>query len=61
VYVVAVDPEKCESCEDCVNACPQGVFRMLDGVSDPYQTEECVFCETCTQLCPADAITITEL
>jgi len=61
MYLVAVDAAKCEGCEECVNVCPQGVFRMVDGKSDPYQTAECVFCESCLGVCPPSAITITEM
>lgn len=61
MYIVSVDPAKCEGCEECVNNCPQGVFRMVDGKSDPYQSSECVFCETCLQVCAPNAITITEM
>jgi NAD-dependent dihydropyrimidine dehydrogenase PreA subunit len=61
MYLVAVDAAKCEGCEECVNNCPQGVFRMVDGKSDPYQSSECVFCETCLQVCAPGAITITEM
>jgi len=44
-----------------VNVCPQGVFQMSDGKSDPYQTAECVFCESCLGVCPTNAITIKEM
>lgn len=61
MYMVNVDAAKCEGCEECVNNCPQEVFRMVDGKSDPYQTSECVFCETCLSVCPPTAITINEM
>ena len=59
--MVAVDTAKCEGCEECVSNCPQEVFRLVDGKSDPYQTSECVFCETCLSVCAPAAITITEM
>ena len=61
MYMVTVDATKCEGCEECVNVCPQGVFQMSNGKSDPYQTSECVFCESCIGVCPTSAITITEM
>lgn len=61
MYMVIVDAAKCEGCEECVNICPQGVFRMVDGKSDPYQTSECVFCESCLGVCPTTAIEIKEM
>ncbi len=61
MYMVTVDAAKCEGCEECVNNCPQVVFKMSDGKSDPHQTSECVFCETCLSVCPTAAITINEM
>ncbi|MGD0282435.1 MAG: 4Fe-4S binding protein [Dissulfurispiraceae bacterium] len=61
MYMVSVNVEKCEGCEECVNVCPQAVFRMVDSKSDPYQTGECVFCESCLGVCPTSAITINEM
>jgi NAD-dependent dihydropyrimidine dehydrogenase PreA subunit len=61
VYIVNVDAEKCEGCEECVNVCPNSVFQMADGKSDPYQSSECVFCESCLGVCPTTAITINEM
>lgn len=61
MYLVSVDVEKCEGCEECVNTCPEEVFQMTDGKADPYQWSECVFCETCLSVCPTSAITITEM
>ncbi len=61
MYLVAVNADACEGCEECVNNCAQMVFRMVDGKSDPYQASECIFCETCVSMCPTNAVTITEV
>jgi NAD-dependent dihydropyrimidine dehydrogenase PreA subunit len=61
MYMVIVDPNKCTGCEECVNICPNGVFQMTEGKSDPYQCGECVFCESCLGVCPSGAITINEM
>jgi NAD-dependent dihydropyrimidine dehydrogenase PreA subunit len=61
LYLVVVDNDKCTGCEECVNNCPQVVFQMTDGKSDPFQASECVNCETCLNVCPTNAITITEM
>ena len=62
LYIVTVDAEKCEGCEECVSICPQEVFEMNgNGKTDPVNSSECVFCESCLGVCPTDAITITEM
>jgi ferredoxin len=61
MYLVAIDAAKCEGCEECVTICPNGVFQMSDGKSNPLQDMECVFCESCLGVCPSSAITITEM
>jgi len=62
LYIVTVDADKCEGCEECVNICPQGVFEMNgDGKSEPANSSECVYCESCLGVCPTDAITIQEM
>ena len=59
-FLVAVDRDKCEGCEECVNNCPVGVFQMNDGKADPYQVDLCEGCETCVSVCPSGAVTLTE-
>ncbi len=62
MYIVAVDTDKCEACEECINICPQGVFEMnSESKSDPVNSSECVYCESCLGVCPPEAITITEM
>ncbi|MFA5354153.1 MAG: 4Fe-4S binding protein [Thermodesulfovibrionales bacterium] len=61
MYMVSINASTCTGCEECVNICPQSVFRMLDGKSDPYQTAECVFCQSCLGVCPTESITINEM
>ena len=60
VYIVTVDGDKCEGCEECVNNCPVGVFQMNDSKADPYQAESCEGCETCVSVCPSGAVTLKE-
>jgi ferredoxin len=61
MYMVNVDPDKCTGCEECVNICPNEIFKMDEGRSDPYQSAECVFCESCLGVCPRETITIIEI
>lgn len=60
VYIITVDKDKCEGCEECVNNCPVAVFQMKDGKADPYQAEACEGCETCISVCPSGALTLKE-
>ena len=60
MYKVEVDPEKCVSCEECIEVCPSDVFEMQDEKSVPVNEEECVGCESCVEACESGAITVTE-
>lgn len=33
-FFISVDTEKCDGCEDCVTACPAGVFEMVEDEFD---------------------------
>jgi formate hydrogenlyase subunit 6/NADH:ubiquinone oxidoreductase subunit I len=61
MYIVTVEVEKCDGCEECVNICPNDVFQMEAEKSDPHQTGECVYCESCLGVCPSEAIVISEM
>jgi NAD-dependent dihydropyrimidine dehydrogenase PreA subunit len=61
VYLVNVDAEKCDGCEECVNICPSEVFKVADGKSDPHQASECAYCLSCVEACPNGSITVTEM
>jgi NAD-dependent dihydropyrimidine dehydrogenase PreA subunit len=54
---IEVDPDKCEACGECVDACPSGVFELTGEVSTPVNIDECVECCTCIEVCPNEAIT----
>jgi Pyruvate/2-oxoacid:ferredoxin oxidoreductase delta subunit len=58
--IIEIDQEKCDGCEQCVDACHEGAIAMVDGkaklVSDVY----CDGLGDCIGECPQDAITIVE-
>ena len=56
----AVDEDKCQGCEECVDVCPVEVFEMVDGKSSPVNAEECLGCESCIEVCEPGAITVEE-
>jgi len=50
-----VNLEKCDGCEECVEACPTEVITMVDGHAEIDQ-DECVDCEACIEVCPNEAL-----
>ncbi len=60
VYLVYIDPEKCDSCEECVKMCPVNVFEMPHKAI-AVQSQDCMGCLTCTAVCKSKAIIITEI
>jgi len=55
-----VDKEKCNGCEECVDACTVGVYEMQNGKAVPVNAEECIGCETCIEVCKEHAIAVVE-
>jgi Fe-S-cluster-containing hydrogenase component 2 len=58
-YKVTVDRKKCNGCEECLEVCTGGMFRMDRGKAVPSEDVECMGCETCMEVCDQKAITIT--
>ncbi|MBI4822965.1 MAG: 4Fe-4S binding protein [Nitrospirae bacterium] len=61
MYLVSIDAEKCEGCEECVNNCPVSVFQMQNGKAVVVQADLCEGCETCTSVCSSGAVTLQEM
>ncbi|MES0445076.1 MAG: 4Fe-4S dicluster domain-containing protein [Desulfobacterales bacterium] len=60
-FVVTIDDDKCEGCEECVDVCPVEVFEMVDEKSSAVNADECLGCESCVEVCEPGAITIEEI
>jgi len=60
VYLIYVDPDRCDSCEECVIMCPTDVFEMPHKAM-PVRPQNCLGCLTCTAVCKSKAIIITEI
>jgi len=61
MIMVTVDKNKCDGDGACVNVCPQAVFKIENGKSEPVNMSECINCQTCVENCPQQAITVQEL
>jgi ferredoxin len=60
VYLVYVDPDRCDSCEECIIMCPTDVFEMPHKAI-PVRPQNCMGCLTCTAVCKSKAVIITEI
>jgi NAD-dependent dihydropyrimidine dehydrogenase PreA subunit len=60
VYLVYVDKDKCDGCEECVKICPTDVFEISHKCL-PVRPQNCLGCQTCTAVCKPNAIIITEI
>ncbi len=59
-FKVTVDREKCNGCEECLEVCTVGMFRMINGKASPLTDRECMGCESCAGVCDEEALTITD-
>ena len=59
-FTVTVDQKKCDGCEECLEVCTAGMFRMQHGRVLPIPERECLGCESCIGVCAESAITVTD-
>ena len=59
-YKVTVEGRRCNGCEECLEACTVGMYRMQNGKAVTVEDRECMGCESCVAVCDEKAITITD-
>ena len=58
--MIALKPENCRGCGECVKVCPHRVWEMEAGQARLAAEERCIECGACRLNCPHDAITVTK-
>jgi NAD-dependent dihydropyrimidine dehydrogenase PreA subunit len=59
-FKVKVNQEKCNGCEECLEACTSGVYEMRNGKATPANPKDCVGCLSCVEICEREAISVEE-
>lgn len=59
--VIRIDPEKCDLCGKCIEACPKHILRKDVGEVVVLEAEKCDLCKECVKACPLDAIRVERL
>ncbi len=54
--VVAIDDEKCISCQSCVISCPDGAIFVHSDLDTPFKCDLCGGDPVCANVCPKKAI-----
>jgi len=58
VVLPEVDETKCTGCGACVQNCPAGVVRLINGRVVFIASEQCSYCGVCEDICPEGAVTL---
>jgi NAD-dependent dihydropyrimidine dehydrogenase PreA subunit len=53
--VLIIEVDRCNGCEACVQACPQGAISLVEGIAR-IDSSLCAECQTCVNVCPTGAI-----
>ncbi|MBN1582129.1 MAG: 4Fe-4S binding protein [Anaerolineae bacterium] len=58
-HIIYVDVARCTGCGVCVEVCPTGAVRLMEGGTGYYaeiDEEKCRKCGVCVEACPVEAI-----
>jgi ferredoxin len=58
--IIEIDPEKCNGCGACAQACHEGAIAMVDGKAKLMRDDYCDGLGDCLPACPTGAITFVE-
>ena len=58
---VSIDPDLCNGCGNCVQACPVNVLQMDGPKAVVALPNDCCVCFLCTDDCPTGAIHVSHL
>jgi len=60
LYLVHVDADRCDGCEECIKFCTVDVFEFTIKAY-PVRPQNCLGCRTCEAVCKSKAVIITEI
>ncbi len=61
MYLIVIDETKCTVCGECVNICPNDVYKLENGRVIAANTSDCSNCQSCISMCEPQAITISDV
>ncbi len=56
---IEVDMDKCDTCGECIDICPQDIFEEKDGKIKLNDIESCTMCNSCIEECEPGAIEVS--
>lgn len=61
MYLPRIDPDRCDSCGECVDVCPADVLLADNETTLVVDPDQCLGCESCVSVCEKEAVTVEEI